>query len=260
MLAPRTLEIIQSTVPVLKVHGEAITTRFYQRLFESHPGLRDVFNQARQREGKQQAALANAVYAAAQNIARLEAILPAVVSIAHKHRGLGVQAEHYPLVGEHLLAAIREVLGEAATPEILGAWAEAYQEIASVFIAVERDLYAKAHAQAGGWSGFRRFVVAHTWRTEDPHATLFELRPEDGQPVASFMPGQYLTVKVGPPGDARTHLRHVPLVPVGEEGVYRLQLKRAAEQADEALDFLHQHVRAGDVLLASAPAGVTSSR
>ena len=257
MLAPRTIEIVKSTVPVLKVHGEAITTRFYQRLFESHPELLDVFNQARQREGRQQAALANAVYAAAQNIERLEAILPAVVHIAHKHRALGVLPEHYPIVGQHLLAAIKEVLGDAATGEILGAWAEAYQEIASVFISVERDMYEQARAQPGGWTGFRRFVVENK-RTEDSRATVFDLRPEDGQAIAPFTSGQYLTLKLTPPGDPRTHLRHAPLVPV-EGNVYRLQVKQPEERtrADEALAFLHQHIQEGDVLLAASPAGVS---
>lgn len=257
MIAPRTIEIIQSTVPVLKVHGEAITTRFYQRLFQSHPQLMDVFNQARQREGRQQAALANTVYAAAQNITRLEALLPAVRSIAHKHRSLGVLAAHYPLVGEHLLGAIRDVLGEAATPEILGAWAEAYQEIASVFISVERDLYARAEAEPGGWTGWRRFVVEN--KREVHQATEFDLRPEDGRPLATFTPGQYLTVKLTPPGEAREHLRQAALVAVPDGGVYRVRVGRQPDELrhpDEALVFLHQHLREGDVLPATSPAGV----
>jgi nitric oxide dioxygenase len=258
MLTPRTVEIIQSTVPVLKVHGEAITTRFYQRLFQSHPQLLDVFNHARQREGRQQAALANAVYAAAQNIARLEAILPAVRSIAHKHRSLGVLAAHYPIVGEHLLGAIREVLGEAATPEILGAWAEAYQEIASVFISVERDLYARAETEPGGWTGFRRFVVEN--KREQHQATEFDLRPEDGRPLATFTPGQYLTVQLTPPGEARVHLRQAALVPAPREGVYRVRMVRqpdAPSHPDAALVFLHEHLREGEVLPVSSPAGVS---
>ena len=33
--------------------------------------------------------------------------------IAHKHRSLGILPEHYPIVGENLLKAIKEVLGDA---------------------------------------------------------------------------------------------------------------------------------------------------
>lgn len=121
MLTKQTIDIIKSTVPVLEVHGKAITTAFYQLLFENHPELLNIFNHANQREGKQQTALANAVYAAAAHIDRLEDILPAVKQIAQKHRALNVKPEHYPIVGENLLAAIKKVLGDAATPEIMNA-------------------------------------------------------------------------------------------------------------------------------------------
>src|SRR5690606_5710012 len=125
-----TIAIIKSTVPVLETHGQAVTKRFYQRLFEAHPELLNIFNHANQRQGRQQAALANSVYAAAANIENLSAILPVVRQIGHKHRSLGVKPEHYPIVGENLLAAMKDVLGDAATPEILDAWAEAYGVIA----------------------------------------------------------------------------------------------------------------------------------
>ena len=46
-----------------------------------------------------------------------------------------------PIVGKNLLLAIKEVLGDAATEEVLNAWAEAYEVIAKVFIDVEKDMY-----------------------------------------------------------------------------------------------------------------------
>ena len=52
-----------------------------------------------------------------------------------------VKPEHYPIVGKNLLLAIKEVLGDAATEEVLNAWAEAYEVIAKVFIEVEKDIY-----------------------------------------------------------------------------------------------------------------------
>lgn len=52
-------------------------------MFNGHPELLHNFNHANQKQGKQQTALANAVYAAAVHIEQLEAILPAVKQIAH---------------------------------------------------------------------------------------------------------------------------------------------------------------------------------
>ncbi|KQL32825.1 hypothetical protein AN960_22905 [Bacillus sp. FJAT-25509] len=63
----------------------------------------------KKKRGRQQTALANAVYAAALHIENLGEILKEVNLIAHKHRSLGIKPEHYPIVGENLLAAIKDV-------------------------------------------------------------------------------------------------------------------------------------------------------
>ena len=83
MLSQQTIDIIKSTVPVLEVHGTEITSRFYDLLFTNHPELKNVFNQTNQRKGRQPEALANAVYAAAVNIEKLESIIPVVIQIGH---------------------------------------------------------------------------------------------------------------------------------------------------------------------------------
>ena len=42
-----------------------------------------------------------------------EVLAGALTHIAHKHVSLGIRAEHYPLVGQQLLGAMGDVLGEA---------------------------------------------------------------------------------------------------------------------------------------------------
>lgn len=258
MLSEQTIQTIKSTVPVLEQHGVAITKRFYELLFTNHPELLHVFNHANQRQGKQQQALANAVYAAALHIDRLEAILPAVKQIAHKHRSLGVNDIHYPIVGKFLLAAIKEVLGDAATDGILQAWAEAYGVIAGVFIEVEQSMYEQAEQQPGGWEGFKPFIVQ---RIVEESAVIksFYLVPADGGALASFEPGQYVSVKVELPGDEYTHIRQYSLSDAPGTGHYRISVKRedalAGRPAGKVSSYLHAAVRAGDVLQLSAPAG-----
>ena len=141
MLNQNTIDIIKSTVPVLREHGVEITTTFYKRMFENNPEVKAMFNMSKQESGEQPKALAMAVLAAAQNIDKLEAILPAVQKMCKAHVNANVKPEHYPIVGENLLAAIKEVLKDAATEEVLNAWAEAYEVIAKVFIQIEKDMY-----------------------------------------------------------------------------------------------------------------------
>ncbi len=142
-------ELIKATVPALKKHGVLLTTHFYQRLFTHCPDLKPVFDMANHESGRQPVALAAAVLAYAQHIDNPLVLEPALTRIGHKHTSLNIRPEHYPIVGEQLLASIREVLGEAATPRLLDAWAAAYGQLASLMIRIEATLYAaKAEAPA----------------------------------------------------------------------------------------------------------------
>lgn len=258
MLREQTIQIIKSTVPVLEVHGVAITKRFYERMFTQHPELLNIFNHANQKQGRQQTALANTVYAAALHIDKLEALLPAVKQIAHKHRSLGIRPEHYPIVGENLLAAIKEVLGDAATDEIIGAWGEAYGVITDVFMSVEADMYKQAKEQAGGWDDFRAFRVVRKVK-ESEVITSFYLAPEDGNAIASFEPGQYISVKMELPDEANTHIRQYSLSDAPGQMHYRISVKREdsvqGRPAGKVSVYLHEHVQEGETLWLSAPAG-----
>ncbi|MDM5317441.1 NO-inducible flavohemoprotein [Fictibacillus sp. b24] len=252
MLQARTIEIIKSTVPVLKVHGEAITSRFYEMLFQKHPELLNIFNHANQKKGLQQAALANTVYAAAANIDKLETIIPVVKQIAHKHRSLGVKPEHYPVVGENLLLAIKDVLGDAATDDIINAWAEAYGVIADVFIGVERNMYEEA-----GWEGFKPFEVVRKVE-ESSVITSFYLKPQDGGRLSDFQPGQYLSVRMDIPGERNTHIRQYSLSDAKGKEHYRISVKKESgmHTKDGIVSvYLHEGVKEGDILYLSAPAG-----
>lgn len=82
MLSEKDMDIIKQTVPVLQEKGVEITSFFYNRMFNEHPELRNMFNQTNQKKGLQSTALAQTVLAAAANIEQLGAIMPVVKEIA----------------------------------------------------------------------------------------------------------------------------------------------------------------------------------
>ncbi|KIL51291.1 dihydropteridine reductase [Jeotgalibacillus alimentarius] len=256
MLSQQTIDTVKATVPVLEVKGTEITTRFYSMLFEAHPELLNIFNHANQKQGRQQTALANTVYAAAVHIDQLEAIIPAVKKIAHKHRSLGVLPEHYPIVGEYLLKAIKDVLGDAATDDILTAWGEAYGVIADAFISIEKDMYDDAASVEGGWEGFKNFTIAKK-EEESSLITSFYLKPADGEKLPEFMPGQYVTVRTKIPGDEYMLNRQYSLSTSYTPDYYRISVKKEAEQDPNGRvsTFLHDELNEGDTLELSVPAG-----
>jgi len=157
MLSQQTIEIVQSTIPLLAENGEAITHHFYGNLLTDNPGLKNVFNPTNQQDGAQARALADAVFAYANNLENLEALLPAVARIAHKHVSLGVKPEQYPIIGGALLSAIQEVAELPDNHPALTAWGEAYGVLADVFIKAEEELYQQNEQQTGG--GGEAFVI-----------------------------------------------------------------------------------------------------
>jgi hemoglobin-like flavoprotein len=139
-LSPETIAIVKATAPALQQHGVAITTRMYERLFVNED-IRAMFDQAAQASGEQPKRLAAAILGYAQNIDKLGALSGAVARMVARHVDTGVRAEHYPYVANALLPAIRDVLGEAATDEVLAAWGEAYWFLAKLLIAAEDEEY-----------------------------------------------------------------------------------------------------------------------
>ncbi|RSL29379.1 NO-inducible flavohemoprotein [Salibacterium salarium] len=253
-----TLDTVKATAPILEERGTEITSHFYKRMFENNPELLNIFNQTNQKIGRQPEALANTVLAAAKNIDQLETILPVVKQIAHKHRSLQIKPEHYPIVGENLLAAMQEVLGDAATDDVISAWEEAYGVIADVFISVEKEMYKETEEQYGGWDGFRSFTVAKR-ETESDVITSFYLRPADGGELPIFEPGQYITIKANIPGEEYVHLRQYSLSDAPGHDYFRISVKREEGQNGQpdgmVSTFLHRYVKEGDTLEVTAPAG-----
>lgn len=140
------IAIVKATAPAIETHGVAITTAMYARLFQN-PDVAAMFDRAAQESGEQPRRLAGAILAYARNIDKLANLGPAVQRMVSRHVETGVKPEHYPLVAEALLPAIREVLGaDVATDEVLAAWGEAYWMLADILIAAEAQAYEDAAA------------------------------------------------------------------------------------------------------------------
>lgn len=250
MISAQKIAIVKSTVPVLQVHGEALTRRFYGILFREHPEVAPFFNPAHQASGTQARALASAVVAYAQHIDRLEALSGAVPTIVHKHVALGVLPEHYPVVGKCLLQAIGEVLGAAATDDIIAAWGEAYGVLAKILIDAEEAVYEANAAKPGGWRGVRPFRVARKERESDV-ITSFYLQPTDGGRLSEFLPGQYLTIVASIGG--KSTRRNYSLSDAPGKAWFRISVKR--EPGGVFSNWLHDHVEVGHELHVMPPCG-----
>jgi nitric oxide dioxygenase len=259
-LQPRTISTVKATAPVLREHGLEITQRMYALLFQDEQ-IKSLFNQSHHRGvGTQPRSLAGAVHAYAANIDRLGELGPVVERIAQKHVALNILPEHYPAVGRALIGALRDVLGQAATDEVIEAWTEAYGFLAELLMRREKELYDQAASTPGGWLGWREFVIEQVV-PESEIITSFYLRPRDGGPIMGFRPGQYLTFQLDIPGHGQVVRNYSASCAPGQDH-YRISVKREGAPDDApdapaglASNFLHDQGSPGTVVRVSAPAG-----
>ncbi|MFF7729475.1 globin domain-containing protein [Streptomyces sp. NPDC008001] len=254
MLSPESTEIVRATLPAVGGAIGEITPLFYDKLFAAHPELlRDLFNRGNQANGSQRQALAGAIAAFATALVEHPETRPdAMLSrIAHKHASLGIGADQYRIVHQHLFAAIVEVLGDAVTEEVAAAWDEVYWLMANALIALEARLYEQAGTAAG--DVFRPYAVAGRL-AETAEVTTFLVRPLDGRPLPAARPGQYVSVRTELPDGAR-QIRQYSLSGHPDDAL-QFSVKRVTGDPDgEVSRHLHDSVAVGDTLMISAPCG-----
>lgn len=256
-LSQTTIDTVKATVPFLHENATALTEHFYERMFNGNPEVKALFNASNQASGTQQRALAGAICAFAENIENPEVLSAAVTRISNKHASLGIKPEHYPIVGDHLLGAIDDLLNPAP-PEVLSAWTDAYQFLADIMIETEKTLYSKVDQQPGGWTGFREFEVFKR-ESESQWITSFYLRPKDGKPIAPFRAGQYITLRLPTP-DGSTTMRNYSLSGSPDWDHYRISVKREIPRHADTPEgfvssYLHTKVSADSLLEVGPPFG-----
>jgi len=255
MLSESTIALVKSTVPVLANAGVEVTNHFYQRMFKAQPELQHIFNMSNQASGKQQFALFSAVAAYATHIDQLDQLGELVERVAHKHTSYFVQPEHYDIVGHHLIETLKELAPDTFTPDVVQAWQEAYALLANILTGRETELYSDFKNKQGGWYGPKAFRVAAK-TPESELVTSFTLVPEDGDSVADYLPGQYLGIRVQPPGAEYTEIRQYSLSDKPQRNHYRISVKReTGEFTGTVSNHLHDNVQVGDTIDALPPAG-----
>ncbi|CAK7240704.1 MAG: hypothetical protein STHCBS139747_002151 [Sporothrix thermara] len=267
-VTPEQIAIVKATAPVLKEYGVTITTLFYKNMIDANPELKNVFSLTSQATGAQPRALAAAVLAYATYIDDLPRLHHAVERIAHKHASLQIQPAQYDIVGKYLMEAIGQVLGDAATPEIVDAWTAAYGVLASVFIGREKTLYSEARARDNykGWAGWRKFHVQRREYAAGEGAAegilSLYLAPADGKPLPSYEPGQYVSLQVFIPelGVLQSRQYSLSQAPRPAGDYYRISVKRdngsnGATAPGVLSNLLHDQIKEGDEVELSQPQG-----
>jgi len=261
MLSARQREIVKATIPLLKQHGETITRRLCSTMLAVHPELQAMFSPAWEHDPGKARSLASSILTYAEHVDVPERLCGMIERISGRHGSFEVQAEHYPIVGRHFVGALGAVLGTAATPDVLDAWAAAYADLAGFMVGRERELYDEGALLAGSWRGFKPFRAERRVR-ESETMESFHLVPADGAPLPPFRAGQHLSVKLRPPGVPYDQIRPYSVSCAPNARCYRISVERARAPAGVpgappglVSNALHDTLHAGGTVEVHLPLG-----
>lgn len=126
-LDPEQVDEIRRTFEQFTGMGPEAGRRFYLKLFEAAPETRAMFRSDPTEQGKKFMHMLGVIVSALHSPTRHVAVLR---SLGERHRGYGVAADHYTLVGNALIAVLEESLGPSFTPSARAAWERAFELIA----------------------------------------------------------------------------------------------------------------------------------
>lgn len=217
-------------------HGDQVPLFFYSTLFLTHPSTRDMFpvSMAHQRD-KLVAALGQVI----SQVDDLDAVIPVLRQLGQDHRKFGVVADHYPAVGQALLATLEHFSGPEWTDELAHDWAAAYRVVADVMIDG-----AEGAAEMPPWWDVT--IVGVERRTLD--VAVLTVRPHAPLP---FVAGQSLAIEV--PSRPRLWRYYTPATLPAADGAFELHVRLVP--GGPVSTALVQSSQVGDVLRAGAPVG-----
>lgn len=126
------VEILEESFDLVAAQGDELMRTFYDRLFETAPEVKPLFEKV-DMDGQRQALL-NMLVVLRESLRDLDDIVPDLEDLGARHVDYGAQAAHYPVVGEVLIGAMAEVAGDRWKPDYTAAWQEAYGVVQNVML------------------------------------------------------------------------------------------------------------------------------
>jgi hemoglobin-like flavoprotein len=132
-MTPRQIEIVEATLD--KISLPELAADVYRRALGAEPELAPMFTSA---PAEQQSRFALELAAIVRSIRSHNDFLTAGRALGARHRGYGVVAAHYHVMGDALLASLGEALGPDWDEETNEAWCLAYNLTAETMLSGAR--------------------------------------------------------------------------------------------------------------------------
>lgn len=126
------ISALETSFDHIAPRGDQLVDLFYSRLFAVAPDVKPLFADTDLK--RQKAMLLAALILLRKSLRDLDSVTPTLRDMGARHVRYGAQPQHYPVVGEVLIASMAQVAGEAWTPEYQLAWTEAFAVVAGVML------------------------------------------------------------------------------------------------------------------------------
>jgi methyl-accepting chemotaxis protein len=126
------LEALETSFDLIAPRGDELMDVFYAQLFAAAPAVQPLFAGIDLK--KQKGMLLATLVLLRKSLRNLDAIVPKLRELGARHVAYGARPEHYPVVGEVLIASMAEIAGPVWTDEYEQAWSTAFGIVAGAMI------------------------------------------------------------------------------------------------------------------------------
>ena len=126
------LNALETSFDLVAPRGDELMEVFYARLFAAAPAVKPLF--AGTDLTRQKTMLLGTLVLLRKSLRNLDPIIPKLRELGARHVAYGARSEHYPVVGEVLIASMAEIAGAAWSTEFERAWSEAFAVVAGAMI------------------------------------------------------------------------------------------------------------------------------
>ena len=127
---PESERLVRESWEILRPKSAVLAESFYARLFESSPAAASLFASTDMEAQRRKFIVMLHEIVRVLDHPRL--LVSEVMDSGRRHVSYGARDEHYPAVGSALLWSIAQALGTDSTTEVLTAWREAFDLLATV--------------------------------------------------------------------------------------------------------------------------------
>ena len=127
-LSDETIRLVRASVALLPADDPTPAHAFYARLFELAPALRPMFAPGLDMQVRKLTDMLGWIVA---NLDDPGTLMTTLQQLGVRHKEYGVVDDHYAPVGAALIWMFQVSLGDRFTPDMEGAWLEAYAVISS---------------------------------------------------------------------------------------------------------------------------------